>query len=618
MTALEKPPTERPVEGAPPIATAPPRELARGWFWVAVLAAFLLAAVVVMIGAQWVQPTEEPWHSPKLAAAREQLLREPKNEELKQAIRRLDLQLRQGYFRGLERNRRGAWLLLAAGAALVWVARKEVRRRSAMAAAQAYSLMDREGEARRARTSVAVVAGVCGVAFAVMGLLAPRPEALTLPNSGPVAATQATAGPNAAVSAGTEAPRPTVSLAGPTAADLARYWPRFRGARGEGVVTHVTLPLTWDLKAGTGVRWKSEVSLPGYNSPVVWGNRLFLTGGNRQSRLVFCYDAADGRLLWQRPVTPTNAPVQAVEPPDQSGAAASTVATDGERVFAIFASGELGALDFLGTLVWHQQLDFSENGYGHASSLLVWNDRLIVQADQGQPEDGKSALHAFDTRTGKTLWSVKRPVGGSWATPIVGQVGDQPAVVVAGNPLLAAHRLDSGELIWSAKILGGELAPSPILADGLVVVASPGHAFLAMKLAGQGDVTASGVAWKTEEQVPDVPSPVAAGGLLYTASTEGLVVCRELSTGTKVWEHAYESEFQASPMILGNRLYLFAQPGKVWVLAAGREFKELAAFELGEEVFATPAVAEDRLFLRTKKQLICVGEAPAHAAAHAP
>lgn len=601
-------PTSPAASAAVPVAAVPPTRRAIV-SPLNLLALFVAAIGLAMLIAQWRQPREEPWHSAELTAARVQLLQEPRNEELKKTIRELDLALRTAYFRGLERDRRGAWLLLGTSVALIWLARRREAREATGPLPAPLPTVDRADEAARARQSVAVVAGVCGLFFAVIGWLAPRPAPVVVATAG------GSTGTHVAASA---SPAPATSSGVGAATVANRYWPRFRGADGNGAVTNATLPLQWEMAAGKGVQWKTEVPLPGYNSPVVWSNRVFLTGGTRPSRLVFCFDTANGALLWQRPVTPTNAPVQPVEPPDQSGAAASTVATDGERVYAVFASGELGALDFSGQLVWQHRLDFSENGYGHASSLVVWNDRLLVQADQGQPEDAKSALHAYDTRTGKELWSVKRPVGGSWATPIVTTLGEVPALIVAGNPLLAAHRLDTGAELWSAKVLGGELAPSPVLAENLVVVASPGHAFLAVKTDGHGDVTTSHLAWRTEEQVPDVPSPVIGGGLIYTASTEGQLVCRELATGAKVWEHSCDTEFQASPLLVGERLYLFAQPGKVLVVATGREYRELATFELGEEVFATPAVAEDHLYLRTKKHLMRVGDAPARASGPMP
>ncbi len=569
--------------------------------------AFALLVVtvgLVMTVGQMGRSKEEPWRSKELAAARVRLEHEPSNEEVKKLIRDQDLTLRRSYFRALERNRLGAWLLLGGGVALVWFSRQWPGLRSPAPVRMPTASPDREPDARRARITVVVAGGVFGATFLVMGLT----ERTHLPRN-LAALSESPAGggsthPGASLVPG--APAVAVS-AMPSAQQWARNWPGFRGPDGSGVSSSQTVPTSWDVATGQGVVWKTNISLAGYNSPVVWEDRVFLTGGDKKSRLVFCLDASSGAIRWQRPVTPLNAPVPGVEPPEQSGAAASTVATDGHRVFAVFASGELGALDFEGHLVWNKRLDFSENGYGHASSLVVWQDRLLVQADQGRDEDNKSSLMALDVRTGEPVWTTKRPVGGSWATPLVVAAGGKTQVITAGDPLLMAHDVTSGAELWRAKVLGGELAPSPAFGNGLVIASSPGRQFTALKVDGSGDVTESHIAWKLDKEIPDVPSPIVFGGLIYTASTEGMVICRELGTGVKVWEHNFEMEMQASPMIAGERLYLFAQPGDVFVVASGREFRQLAALKMGDEVYASPAVAGDRLFVRTRKLLYCLG-----------
>ncbi len=563
---------------------------------VAILAVLVLAVTVVMVQGKRQQPREEPWRSAALQAMRLRLEQDPKNEPLKDEIRKEDLRLRRAYFHGLERNRTGAWILLAAATALIWVAHRSRGPRRLVPSAP--ERLGREETARKARWATATVGGACLLAMAVVGGVAGGRPGLPVG----VAARPEGAAKPAAEGTPSPAPVPVVETSG--------QWARFRGREGSGVVEREGLPeripLSWDVASGKGVLWKTPVPLTGFNSPVVWKDRVFLTGGDKEKRLVFCFDAGQGSLLWSKPVVDGTAPP--VEPPDQSGAAASTVATDGERVFAIFATGELGALDFDGKLLWSRKLDFTENGYGHASSLVVWRDRLLVQADQGTEEDGKSALVAYDVRTGQPAWTARRPVGGSWASPIVVDAGGKALVVTVGDPFLMAHEAGSGTEVWRARVLGGELAPSPIRAGNLIVAVSPGHALVAVKADGTGDVTATHVAWKLEKHVPDVPTPVVAGDLLFTANTEGHVFCRELATGAQVWEHAFELEFQASPILLGNRIYQLAQPGSVRVFEAAREFKELAAFDMGEELYATPAVAGGRMFIRGKKNLFAVGD----------
>jgi outer membrane protein assembly factor BamB len=572
----------------------------------AILAIFGLAVTAVMVWGQWLQPREEPWRSKRVTEARERLLMEPRNEALKAEIRELDRQLRLGYFRSLERNRWGAWLLVAAGIGLVLAARLATANARGLDAIAPPPMADRARTLPGSRLTVVATGGLLVALFGAAGWLAESPLEIAEKQFNP--GSMQTLVPSTSNSA--SAPEPTSISSWPSVDVLSRQWPRFRGFDGSGVARSSRLALSWDVKAGTGIAWKTAVELEGYNSPVVWSNRVFLTGGDKKQRLVYCFDLGSGAVVWRRPLAPTNAASPAIEPPSQSGQAASTVATDGQRVYAIFATGELGALNFDGHLVWNKRLDFSENGYGHASSLVVWRDRLLVQQDQGQADDGKSKLEAFDTASGKVLWSAKRPVGGSWTTPIIIESDNRNLVVAGGDPWLIAHDLETGSERWRASVLGGELAPSPVLAGDRIIVISPGHAVAAVKIDGSGDVSKSHVVWRFEDAVPDVPTPVVAGDLWFTANTEGHLICRESATGQQIWKHELEAEIQASPLLAGDRLYVFTQPGPGFVVQAAREFRQLSTFEMGDEVYASPAVAGDRLVIRTKQSLVCVGPEP--------
>jgi len=606
-----------------------------------VVAAFLIVVSVVMFLGQMRKSREEPWRSPELAQARAKLLTDPKNVALKATVRQLDQDLRRMYFQRLERDRMGAWLLLGSGAVFVVLARMVSRSgeviglglglnrrsadgepvsngsRSGRAGASgppvSWVAPDRQVNLRRAGLTLFAVTTAWVLALLGMGIvwkvrLPQLPDAAVAAQGGVVGATGEMGAAEVDVGRGK-----ATSAIRPTLVDLARNWPRFRGMEGSGRLAEADVPLTWDTKTGAGVVWKAAVPLKGYSSPVIWNDHVFVTGGNREQRRVFAFDAATGEALWARPVTPTNAPAPVIDPPDQSGQAASTPATDGERVYAVFATGELGALDFAGNLVWHQRLDFKENGYGHAASLVVWNGRLLVQADQGAPEDGKSVLLALDVATGKTVWTAKRPVGGSWTTPIVIEAAGQPQVVTAGDPWLMGHNATTGAELWRAKVLGGELAPSPVFGVGKIFATSPGQALTAVSAEGVGDVTTTHVAWKLTEEVPDVPTPTLVGDLLYTANTEGLLICRDAGTGEKIWDHGFEVEIQASPLVVGERMYLFAQPGNVMVVKVGRTFESLATFEMGEDIYATPAMAGGRFLVRTARQLYCIGASGAPA-----
>ena len=215
-----------------------------------------------------------------------------------------------------------------------------------------------------------------------------------------------------------------------TPAEMKRNWPRFRGADASGVSGFTNAPQKWDVKSGAGILWKSSVSAKGFNSPITWAERVFFSGGDAAKREVFCLDAKNGQLQWRKAVENVpGSPTQALEIPDTTGYAAGTMATDGRRVYVIFANGDLAALLLDGKPAWSKSFGPLKNAYGYATSLATWNDKVILQLDQGESDDHKSKLYALNGRTGDVVWERPRKVGSSWATPIIIDAAGKPQVI---------------------------------------------------------------------------------------------------------------------------------------------------------------------------------------------
>lgn len=390
----------------------------------------------------------------------------------------------------------------------------------------------------------------------------------------------------------------------PSADEYRANWPRFRGPDGGGVCAQCDVPLTFDMKTGANIAWKADVPAEGFGSPVVWNDRVFLSGGDDSRCTVMCFDAASGKVLWERAV-PKNA--EAGGAPDQSGMAAATAATDGLRVYAIFASGDLAALDFDGRVVWSKHLAVPMNTYGHATSLLTWRDRVIVQLDQGEADDKLSKLYAFNGATGEIAWEQSRSVGASWATPIVFDASGKSQILTLAVPWAISYAADNGAELWRAECLDGEVTPSPIFAGGTLFVVSPLNRLQAIRPDGQGDVTKTHLGWIAQDGIPDVTSPVSNGELVFLIDTGGTLTCYDARTGKKQWEHDMEEECKASPSIVGGKLCLITMKGTVVMVGAAREFKELGRSSLDEQIFASPAFARNQMFVRGMKHLICVG-----------
>jgi outer membrane protein assembly factor BamB len=393
----------------------------------------------------------------------------------------------------------------------------------------------------------------------------------------------------------------------PSPAEFHANWPRFRGPDGNGVAAQDDAPLTCDVKTGANIGWAAAVPAAGYSSPVVWGDRVFLSGGDETQREVMCFDVASGKLLWQGAVPKTaGSPAEPPEVPEQCGMAAATVATDGRRVYAMFANGDLAAFNFDGSLVWSKFLAFPKNPYGHAASLLTWQDRVIVQFDQGETDDNLSKLYAFDGGTGAIVWQQARPVGASWATPITFEAGGASQIVTLAVPWVIAYSAKDGAEIWRADCLDGEVTPSPIFAGGTLFVVNPSNKLQAIRPDGHGDVTKTHLIWAAEDNIPDVTSPVSNGELVFALDSGGILTCYDAKDGARQWSHDFSEECHASPSIVGSRLYIVTKKGTLAVVEAAREFKELGRSALGEQVFASPAFALNKIFVRGIKHLICI------------
>jgi outer membrane protein assembly factor BamB len=443
---------------------------------------------------------------------------------------------------------------------------------------------DQEGERRKARLAVSGV----GVFFCLLMIWLCRAN---LPSSGD----------------GESGASPAKDTP-PSAEEMKKQWPRFLGANGNAVSFYTDVPLSWNAKTGEGILWRTPIPLPGNNSPVVWKENVYLTGATATKRQVYCFDAHTGKLRWIGEVKGiSGSPAKPPPVNEDAGFAAPTCATDGERVYAIFANGDLVAFSAEGKFLWGKALGIPEVNYGYASSLVTWENLLFVLMDQGYADEGKSLLRAFDGESGKVVWQKRRPVASSWTTPVVIEVKGKPQLITCSDPWAIAYNPRSGEEIWKAQVLSGEIAPSPVFADPLVFFIEPYNRVVAVRADGSGDVTKTHVVWEASDGIPDICTPVTNGELLFLLNTPGTLTCYEVKTGKKVWEKELGMEFKASPCIVGDKLYLLSTSGKMIVAAAGRQFKKLVTSDIGEKCTATPAFVDGRIYLRGEKNLFCLG-----------
>jgi outer membrane protein assembly factor BamB len=395
----------------------------------------------------------------------------------------------------------------------------------------------------------------------------------------------------------------------PTREEIYRNWHRFRGPEGAGVTADANIPTDWDGKSGRGILWKTKVPVMGNNSPIVWGDRVFVSGGDANHLNVFCFDADSGDLLWTGDVRRTlpKSKDEEFKVMEDTGYAASTMATDGKRVYAIFITGDLGCFDFSGRNLWTKSLGIPDNTYGYASSLEVFRNLVIVQYDQGDAESGKSRLFAFDGFSGRAVWQAKRPVANSWSSPIVAQTETGIQIIAAADPNVMAFDPNTGAEIWRAECLAGDIAASPIYTKGLTFVVEPYSKIAAIRTDGKGDVTKTHIAWSVDEPGPDICTPVTDGKFVFVLTSDGLEMCFDAADGEKLWEAELKEDFFASPSLVGENLYLLTEKGVMIIAEAMPRHKELARCELGEKCHASPAFANGRIYIRGVENLYCIG-----------
>ena len=392
-----------------------------------------------------------------------------------------------------------------------------------------------------------------------------------------------------------------------TSAALADNWPQWRGPQRSGITSDTGVPTTWS--ATENVRWKVPLPGQGISNPIVWEDRVFVTSsdGPEQNELhVVCLDRNSGRERWHRRQWGT-APT--LSHGTKSSMASASPVTDGERLFAFFGTGDVFCFDLDGGLLWHRSLAAEygafENRFAASSSPLVVDGLLVLQCDHY----GASYVVAIDVRTGANRWKADRPECWlSWSSPQVVPVGDRFELVVCGSEKLDAYDSRTGDKLWTVRGFSRECIPTPLVGHGLLfAVSGPNGTSYAIKPGGRGDVTETHVVWKNERGTPFVPSGILVGDRYYLVDDKGIATCLDAHSGKQLWRKRFGGAFTASPVSADGLLFFTNESGSTLVLDAASDDREITRNEIGEPVYASPAIAQGRLFLRTAKHLMCIG-----------
>ncbi len=418
----------------------------------------------------------------------------------------------------------------------------------------------------------------------------------------------------------------------------AQHWPQWRGPTGSGVSAETRLPDTWS--ATQNIAWTSRLSGVGVSSPIVWGERVFVTsqrgsgasqtgprlgqGGDSSPAerslsasaegtgrgVTFVIDAlnrADGRRAWTFDL-PAEGELPSVH--DKHNLASPSPVTDGERVYAVFGSGQVAAVDMTGKQVWTRNLakDIApfEINWGHGSSPILHRGMLILVCHH----DVASYIVALDARTGRQIWKTDRPLGvTSYSTPLVVPAPEGEELIVNSSAGIDAYDPATGTALWHFTEPSQFPIPVAMHHEGIVYL-SRGYRsgpYSAIRPGGRGDISKTHVVWRVATGAPYISSLVHYNGLLYMAGDVGVVTCIDAKTGATVWRERLGGIYTASPIAGDGKIYLVGESGETIVLRAGPKPDVISRNKIDGRVLASPAIAGGRIFIRTDDRVIAVG-----------
>lgn len=383
-------------------------------------------------------------------------------------------------------------------------------------------------------------------------------------------------------------------------------WTRFRGPNGSAAGPAIDLPSQWPSEA---VQFRKELPGVGVSSPVIIGDRLFITSAEDkgQKRHIICLDSKTGSNRWQHTVEFATHKIHG-----KNSYATATITTDGRHVFALFADEKkygVYCLDIEGKPVWERDLGPFVSQHGNGASPILHGDLLIVPNEQ----DGKSAIVALNKSTGQEVWSLpRRSKWTSYATPMVIDTPRGEQLIILSTAGLAGVDPKTGKLLWNCDVYVNRTVSSPVFSNGLVIGTSgergKGILMIAARTNGVGEVASSHIPWKTSALIPYCSTPVAVGGHLYAMSDSGILLCLDAKSGKECWHDRVDDKFTASPVAAGERIFFASENGNVFVVAAdAAKFRLLGKSKLDDAFEATPALAGNSIYLRGEKALWRLG-----------
>ena len=554
---------------------------------IAIVTSVFILALTVMLGVSYYQMQQvSPLETGVMETLKELNETNGDNEVLQQQIRELDLLSRKAYFVKEGQLKMGIYLLLGMAIVLALCLNLYYKETKNLPEKE-YDPIDEWMAKSRARNYLGWAAAV--VALIGVGLVAVQHVdwKAQLSDANSVADTLRTDSVKGEDTDSAEVDdMPELKIASRA----------FRGNNSSATSSARGIATSWNLSGKKNILWQSSIPKHGYNSPVITGRNVFITGADAKARELYCYDVWTGELKWTVKAdgiagSPSSMPKVNAD----TGLAASTVATNGEEVCAIFATGDVICANMEGKRLWAKNIGLPDNHYGYASSLLMYGNTLIIQYQN----NSNAKILALSTKNGNQIWSKSAKDKIAWSSPIIATLGGKSALVVMGNPAIAAYNPGNGAELWRVECMSGEVGSSPASAGGIVFGASEYAKCIAI------DGATGETLWEASDYLPECSSLAATKDLVFCATSYGMVCAYDAKTGEVKKEHDLTTPFYSSPVVVDGKVYLFSNSGKVYIFSAST-FDLITSFETGEKTFATPAFTDGMMIVRTDKSLYCV------------
>jgi outer membrane protein assembly factor BamB len=585
---------------------------------IAFAAALLAFVICILVSVNYFQvKSNDPLNSPVMKSLIEKFKSNPDDEQLKAEIRELDLLARKAFFTNQWQIRTGGYLLLFS-VLIVIICLKTAELMTAKIPVVPDAATDNFWDLRKINRKWVAYSGIFLVCVSLLFAFLTHNELgktlnLTAKSVGAtsdstltqvenqIAKTDTTSVSDSASLTGQDSTTLTQSMDGyPTQQEINANSPSFRGPGGNGIVFQRGFPTSWNGGSGKNIKWKTAIPLTGYNSPIVWNDKIFLSGASATKREVYCFDLNSGKLLWQTVVDKIpGSSATAPKVNGETGFAAPTLTTDGRRVYAIFANGDLIALDFEGKKVWAKNLGLPKNHYGHSSSLIMYRNLLIVQYDQS----GNTNVMAFAGKTGEQVWKTSHDVKITWASPIMVNTGQQMEVMLVAEPFVISYNPATGKELWRFNCISGEVGPSLAYADGVVYSVNDYSKLAAVQIGASPKLL-----WESDEYLSDIPSPVATSKYVFLPTSYGMMVCYDAKTGEKYWEKDFGTPTYASAMLVDGNVWQMDKKGIMHIFKADKTYTSVSEPALGEGSVCTPAFVGGKIIIRGDKNLYCIGK----------